>query len=105
MIRRQHNEKDISNHSFSSSHADFREVDRRMNSEQGRINQGIRSGALTTGEAARLDRREGFIRGEVAADRAANGGRLTGQEWRQVNRQENRLSRSIYWNKHNWNYR
>ena len=33
------------------------EVDRRSNWEQGRINQGIRSGALTTGEAARPSRR------------------------------------------------
>lgn len=78
------------------------EVDGRLNWEQARINQGIRSGQLTPGETARLEGQQNRIRSEVAAERAMNGGRLTPGEWRQVNRQENRLSRNIYRDKHNF---
>jgi hypothetical protein len=37
----------------------------------------------------------------VAADRKANGGKLTPEERKQVNRQQNQASRKIYQDKHN----
>jgi hypothetical protein len=37
---------------------------------------------------------------EVARDRARNGGTLTGRERAKVERQQNRVSRSIYREKH-----
>jgi hypothetical protein len=37
----------------------------------------------------------------VRNDRAANGGKLTQQERQQVNRQQNKMSRQIYKDKHN----
>lgn len=77
------------------------EVGQRQRNQQERIAQGIKSGQMTAGEAAHMENREAAVNHEIARDRAANGGRLTGQERAQVNRQENRNSRAIYRKKHN----
>jgi hypothetical protein len=76
------------------------EVDRREASQQARIAQGIRTGQLTPGETARLERKAAAIRREIHADRAANGGHLTPAERAQVNRQQDHLSRQIHAAKH-----
>ena len=77
------------------------EVGKRAENQQDRIAQGIKSGQLTAGEANHLENKEAGINHEVAADRAANGGKLTGQEKAQVNRQQNNVSKQIYKDKHN----
>ena len=77
------------------------EVKKRQENQQDRIAQGIKSGQLTAGEAAHLEKREAAINKEIKTDRAANGGKLTPAERRQVNRQENRTSATIYRKKHN----
>jgi len=77
------------------------EVGKRAENQQDRIAQGIRSGQLTAGETSRLEGRDAAINREVRNDRAANGGKLTGAEKAQVNRQQNRTSRAIYRDKHN----
>jgi len=77
------------------------EVGQRERNQQERIAQGVKSGQLTSGEAAHLEGREAAINKEVHNDRAANGGKLTPAERRQVNRQENRTSKAIYRKKHN----
>jgi hypothetical protein len=77
------------------------EVGKRAENQQDRIAQGIQSGQLTAGEAAHLENNEAKINKEVRNDRAANGGKLTPQERKQVNRQQNRMSRQIYRDKHN----
>jgi hypothetical protein len=77
------------------------EVGKRAENQQDRIAQGIKSGQLTAGEASHLENNEAKINNEVRNDRAANGGKLTAQEKRQVNRQQNRTSRQIYRDKHN----
>jgi len=77
------------------------EVGRRERLQQERIAQGVKSGQLTAGETANIEHREAAINKEVHNDRAANGGKLTAAERRQVNRQENRTSRAIYRKKHN----
>jgi len=69
--------------------------------QQQRIAQGVKSGALTAGETARLENRESALNHEIHADRAANGGKLTAGERAQVNRQQNRLSGAIFADKHN----
>jgi hypothetical protein len=76
------------------------EVGARQENQQDRIAQGVKSGQLTAGETARLERREAGLSREVRSDRKANGGTLTPQERRQVNHQENRLSNQIYRGKH-----
>jgi hypothetical protein len=77
------------------------EVGKRAENQQDRIAQGVKSGQLTAGEASHLEGREAAINKEVHNDRAANGGKLTSAERRQVNRQQDRTSRAIYRKKHN----
>ncbi len=77
------------------------EVGKRVENQQDRIAQGIKSGQLTAGEASHLENNEAKINHEVRNDRAANGGKLTPQEKAKVNRQQNRQSRQIYRDKHN----
>ncbi len=87
-------------HNASADHFGNSEVGRREENQQDRIAQGIKSGKLTAGEAANLESRETALNQEVRADRKANGGHLTGAEKRQINRQQNHLSRAIYRSKH-----
>lgn len=77
------------------------EVGKRAENQQDRIAQGIKSGQVTAGEAAHLENNEQKINQEVKSDRAANGGKLTPQERKQVNQQQNRESKQIYRAKHN----
>ena len=74
--------------------------DRRAN-QQERIAQGVRSGQMTAGEAAHAENRQQNINHQVAADRQANGGRLTPQEHQQVNHEQNVASRQISRENHN----
>ncbi len=77
------------------------EVGKRQENQQDRIAQGVKSGQLTAGETARLERNQARINRQVRADRQANGGKLTPQERAQVNHEQNRQSRQIYRSKHN----
>ena len=78
-------------------------VAQRKENQQDRIANGVQSGQLTAGETANLEKKEAAINKETAADRAANGGKLTGAEKKQVNRQQNQVSKQIYADKHNAN--
>src|SRR5437899_5207179 len=77
------------------------EVGKREERQQDRIGQGVKSGQLTAGEAAHLERNEARINRQIARDRKANGGKLTQQEKQQINHEQNRESRQIYRAKHN----
>ena len=76
-------------------------IHQRKENQQDRIGQGVKSGSLTAGETANLEHKESNLNKEIRADRAANGGNLTNNEKRQINRQQNRLSRNFYKDKHN----
>ncbi len=76
-------------------------INERRNDQQQRIAQGIHSGQMTPGEAARTERREQKINRQVGTERRANGGSLTPGERQQVNREQNRASRQIHQEKHN----
>jgi predicted transglutaminase-like cysteine proteinase len=76
------------------------EVNARQRMQQERIGQGIKSGQLTSAEAARLERNQAGINREVNGMRRTNGGALTPGEKRMVNRQQNAASRRIYRQKH-----
>jgi hypothetical protein len=75
---------------------------REANQDQ-RISNGLKSGQMTSGEAARADRTQSNIDSQVHTDRAANGGKLTGQERTQINGEQNAASRQIYNENHNNN--
>ena len=88
-------------HNAAQAHYGNNEVGQRRENQQDRIAQGVRSGQMTAGEAARTENREQKINRSVAADRAANGGRLTPQERRNINARQNSVSRQIHRQKHN----
>ena len=75
---------------------------REANQDQ-RIANGLRSGQMTSGEAARAEHTQSNIDQQVHNDREANGGKLTGQERQQINGEQNAASRQIYNEKHNGN--
>src|SRR5215469_2604389 len=70
-------------------------VGKRAENQQDRIAQGVKRGQLTAGEAANLENKE------ASTDRKANGGNLTQGEKAEINKQQNRLSKKIYKDKHN----
>lgn len=88
-------------HNAAQAHYGKNEVGQRRENQQDRIANGIRNGSMTAGEVAHSENREQGINQQIRADRAANGGRLTGQEKRQINREQNGASRQIYREKHN----
>jgi len=74
-------------------------INQRKENQQDRIAQGVDNGSLTTGETARLEKKEGALNKEIHHDRETSGG-LSPQERRKINRQQNRLSRDIHRQKH-----
>ena len=77
------------------------QVNQRKQNQQDRIAQGVASGQLSAHETANLEKREAAIHQEVHVDRALNGGKLTPAERKQVNAQQNQMSKQIYADKHN----
>jgi WXXGXW repeat (2 copies) len=77
------------------------EVDDREANQQERTAQGLRSGEMTSGEAARTNENQARVAQQVHNERTANGGALTKQEKRQANKEENKNSKQIYNEKHN----
>jgi Ni/Co efflux regulator RcnB len=79
---------------------DNRTINQRRENQQDRIAQGVRSGRLSPRETAHLETREARLNHEIRSDRRAHDGHLTSPERRQINRQQNRMSKSIYRDKH-----
>ncbi len=88
-------------HNAAVQHNGEGEIGQREENQQDRIAQGVRSGQLTAGETARLENQQQGFHREVAADRQANGGRLTSADRRAINQSQNRASPNIYNKKHN----
>lgn len=76
-------------------HPRLLEVNRRLGNQNRRIRAEVREGDLTRGQANGLHRQDRQIRQEERDMSAQNGGRLTRQEQRTLNQQENRVSRRI----------
>ena len=75
------------------------QIDRVQDNQQDRIGQGIASGRLTPGEAARLERNQAGI--ERQSRRLEADGRFSRRDQRLVDRRQDRQSRAIYRLKHN----
>ena len=71
----------------------------RQNRQRARIAQGIGSGELTGREARGLGQASARIGRGIRRDRIAGGG-LTGRERARIHRQQDRLSRQIFRQKH-----
>lgn len=82
-------------------HPRVNQVNGREGNQQQRIANGVKSGQLTPGESARLERGEQRLQHNERKDMAADGGHLTRQDQRQLNKEENHMSKRIYKDKHN----
>jgi hypothetical protein len=76
-------------------------IGQRKENQQDRIAQGVKSGQLTAGETANLESKEAGLNKEIRTDRKDNGGNLTNNQKKQINNQQNKLSKDIYKDKHN----
>jgi hypothetical protein len=76
-------------------------IQERKENQQDRIAQGVKSGQLTAGETANLEKRESSINKEEHNMRKADDGHLTAADKAAINRRQNRVSKSIYKDKHN----
>ena len=66
--------------------------------QQNRIEQGLKSGQLTTKEAGKLEREESHI--DKMESNALKDGKMTNAEKRRIERAENQASKDIYREKH-----
>src|SRR3984957_10716692 len=86
---------------FLVSTGKAQEIQQRKENQQDRIANGVTNGSLTPHETANLEHKEAGLNHEIRHDRKQNGGNLTNKEKAQINRQQNKLSRNIYRDKHN----
>jgi hypothetical protein len=76
-------------------------INQRKENQQDRIAQGVKSGQLTAGETAHLEHQEAGINKEERGMRAQDNGKLSKQDRKTLNKQQNQESRRIYRDKHN----
>jgi hypothetical protein len=88
-------------HNANTANYGNNEVGSRRDNQQQRIANGIRSGQMSPSEAAKTEGHEQNINHQIAADRQANGGKLTPGEKKNINQKQNSASRQIYKDKHN----
>ena len=85
---------------WQKKHPRRTEVNTRLESQNDRIHQGMKSGELSKPEAKQLHKEDRHIRQEERTMAAKNGGHITKRQQRKLNRQENRVSGQIYEEKH-----
>ena len=73
-------------------------IDKRQADQERRIEQGVKSGALTQKEAARLEK--GQARVQKMEDKAMADGKVTKKEARRIEKAQDRQSKKIYREKH-----
>ncbi|MGA9504102.1 MAG: hypothetical protein WBV31_06665, partial [Terriglobales bacterium] len=81
-------------------HPRVNQVNRREENQQQRIANGVSSGKLNSRQTANLEKRETSVQNREQRDMAKNNGHLTKAEQKGINRQQNRISKSIYKDKH-----
>jgi hypothetical protein len=81
-------------------HPRVNEVNQREENQQQRIANGVSSGKLSAQQTSNLEKREASVQNREQKDMAAHNGHLTKAEQRGINRQQNRISKSIYKDKH-----
>jgi len=81
-------------------HPRVNQVNGREENQQQRIANGVKNNKLTPGQTANLEKRENSVENREKKDMAAHNGHLTKAEQKGINRQQNRISNSIYKDKH-----
>ncbi|MFZ1918333.1 MAG: hypothetical protein WAU58_12215 [Terriglobales bacterium] len=82
-------------------HPRVNQVNGREENQQQRIANGVKSGKLSAQQTSNLEKREASVQNREQKDMAAHNGHLTKAEQKGINRQQNRISKSIYKDKHN----
>jgi hypothetical protein len=82
-------------------HPRVNQVNGRETNQQNRIANGVKNGSLTPQETSNLEKREANVQKREQKDMAEHNGHLTKAEQNGINRQQNRISKSIYKDKHN----
>jgi hypothetical protein len=77
-------------------HPRVNQVNGREANQQRRIGNGVANGTLTSKQATHLEKRETAVQNREQADMAKHNGHLTKAEQAGINRQQNRISRSIH---------
>lgn len=75
-------------------------IQQRKENQRNRIGQGVQSGQLTAGEAARLEGKEAALNREERNMRKLDNGKLTASDKKALTQQQNQLSKQIYREKH-----
>jgi len=81
-------------------HPRVNQVNGREENQQQRIANGIKNNKLSPQQTANLEKREASVQNREQKDMAAHNGHLTKAEQKGINRQQNRISKSIYKDKH-----
>jgi hypothetical protein len=88
-------------HNANTAHYGNGEVGQRQQAQQDRIANGMRSGQLTAGESANLEKQQQGLNREKNGMKEANGGKLSAGDKAALNHQQNQASKNIYNKKHN----
>ena len=80
---------------WAENHPRRAEVNGRLANQNARINQEVREGEITRGQANALHAQDRFIRTEERFMARQHGGHITPAEQRALNQQENGVSRRI----------
>jgi len=81
-------------------HPRVNQVNGREENQQQRIGNGIKNGTLNSKQASNLEKRETSVQNRETKDMAEHNGHLTKAEQKGINRQQNRISKSIAKDKH-----
>ena len=84
---------------FSATMATAGIIHKRQKHQRARIHQGMRSGELTSGEAAKLHAEQQAIQAD--REKALADGKLTKRERRSIRHEQNQASRDVRHEKHN----
>ncbi|MFI5363505.1 MAG: hypothetical protein ACHQ49_16175 [Elusimicrobiota bacterium] len=85
---------------FSQKHQRRAQVNKRVENQRDRINEGVKSGELSKGEAKQLRQNDNAIKAQEHADVKKNHGHITKAEQKQLNQEENANSKLIHDEKH-----
>jgi hypothetical protein len=80
---------------WDQNHPRRAEVNGRLDNQNRRINQEVREGEVSKGQAKQMHAEDHAIRQEERAMAKTNNGHITGAEQKALNQQENQVSRQI----------
>jgi hypothetical protein len=83
------------------NHPRVNQVNTREQKQQDRIANGMKSGAITPKEGAKLEKQQQHINNQEKKDMAKDNGHLTKANQAQLNKEQNKASQNIYDKKHN----